>query len=81
MLKRVRERVDRPQVRTLASMAGVVVGLHVVGFVLLLAVAPHHRSGATGGLAVGTGLTAYTLGLRHASMPITSRPSTTPHGS
>ena len=44
-------------------MACVVLGLHALGFFLLLAVAPQR---ATGGLAVGTGLTAYTLGLRHA---------------
>jgi high-affinity nickel-transport protein len=62
----VRERVDRRQLRTVAIMALVVVGLHALGFVLLLALAPQHRSGAGGGLAVGTGLTAYTLGLRHA---------------
>jgi high-affinity nickel-transport protein len=49
-------------------MAAVVLGLHALGFFLLLAlVAPHHdRLGGSGGLAVGTGLTAYTLGLRHA---------------
>jgi high-affinity nickel-transport protein len=49
-------------------MAAVVLGLHGVGFFLLLAlVAPHHyRVGATGAFAVGTGVTAYTLGLRHA---------------
>ena len=49
-------------------MAAVVLGLHVAGFFLLLAlVAPHHyRLGATGAFAVGTGVTAYTLGLRHA---------------
>src|SRR6187431_2050127 len=64
--RRVRERVDRRQLRTVAIMALVVVGLHALGFVLLLALAPQHRSGAGGGLAVGTGLTAYTLGLRHA---------------
>jgi nickel/cobalt transporter (NiCoT) family protein len=48
-------------------MATVVVGLHVVGFFLLLAVVlPHqHRLGA-GGFAFGTGITAYTLGMRHA---------------
>jgi high-affinity nickel-transport protein len=49
-------------------MAGVVLGLHAVGFFLLFAlVMPHHfRLGASGAFAVGTGLTAYTLGLRHA---------------
>jgi high-affinity nickel-transport protein len=49
-------------------MAVVVVGLHAVGFFLLIAVvAPHHyRLGASGAFAIGTGITAYTLGLRHA---------------
>jgi high-affinity nickel-transport protein len=49
-------------------MAAVVFGLHAVGFFLLIAVvAPHHlRLGATGAFAVGTGVTAYTLAMRHA---------------
>jgi high-affinity nickel-transport protein len=48
-------------------MAVVVLGLHAVGFFLLFALASHHHHvGASGGLAVGTGITAYTLGLRHA---------------
>ena len=49
-------------------MTAVVLGLHAVGFVLLFAlVAPHHyRLGGAGAFAVGTGVTAYTLGLRHA---------------
>ena len=56
------------QWRTVALMASVVLGLHVLGFFLLIAVvAPHHyRLGASGAFAVGTGVTAYTLGLRHA---------------
>jgi nickel/cobalt transporter (NiCoT) family protein len=49
--------------RTVLGMAAVVIGLHVLGFVLLLAfVAP----GAAGAFTVGGGLTAYTLGMRHA---------------
>jgi high-affinity nickel-transport protein len=54
--------------RRAALLAAVVVGLHVVGFFLLLAVvAPHHYSlGASGVFGVGVGITAYTLGLRHA---------------
>jgi len=49
-------------------MAAVVVGLHAVGFFLLFAlVAPHHyRLGGGGAFAIGTGVTAYTLGMRHA---------------
>jgi nickel/cobalt transporter (NiCoT) family protein len=54
--------------RIVAGMVGVVIGLHAVGFFVLLAlVAPHHyHLGASGGFTVGLGLTAYTLGLRHA---------------
>ena len=54
--------------RSVAMMVAVVVGLHAVGFFILIAlVAPHHyRLGTTGGFSIGLGLTAYTLGLRHA---------------
>jgi high-affinity nickel-transport protein len=60
--------LDRGQWRTVAIMAVVVIGLHALGFFLLIAlVAPHHyRLGTSGAFAVGTGVTAYTLGLRHA---------------
>jgi len=56
------------QWRTVAMMAAVVIGLHAVGFFLLIAlVAPHrYNLGGSGAFAVGTGVTAYTLGLRHA---------------
>jgi high-affinity nickel-transport protein len=49
-------------------MAAVIAGLHVVGFgLLILVVAPQHfKLGAAGTFAIGTGITAYTLGLRHA---------------
>jgi high-affinity nickel-transport protein len=49
-------------------MAAVVLGLHAVGFFILIAlVAPRHYAlGTSGGFTVGVGLTAYTLGLRHA---------------
>jgi nickel/cobalt transporter (NiCoT) family protein len=49
-------------------MAAVIVGLHVVGFLLLFVlVAPHGYSlGASGAFSVGVGFTAYTLGMRHA---------------
>ena len=54
--------------RTLAAMASAVVGLHVVGFVALLAFAVPGRDhlGKAGALTIGIGITAYTLGLRHA---------------
>jgi high-affinity nickel-transport protein len=54
--------------RRVGGMAGFIAGLHVVGFgLLILVVAPHHfKLGAAGTFAIGTGITAYTLGLRHA---------------
>ena len=54
--------------RVVAAMGGVVIGLHAVGFFILVAlVAPHHyHLGPSGGFTIGLGLTAYTLGLRHA---------------
>src|SRR6185437_4940753 len=60
--------LTRSQWRTIAMMATVVIGLHALGFFLLIAVvAPHHyQLGATGAFGVGLGVTAYTLGLRHA---------------
>jgi len=50
-------------------MMGVVVAaLHVLGFASLIAlVAPrHYHLGTTGAFTIGIGVTAYTLGLRHA---------------
>jgi high-affinity nickel-transport protein len=54
--------------RTLVIMVVVVGGLHVLGFLTLLAlVAPHHSyPGAASAFTMGIGVTAYTLGLRHA---------------
>ena len=56
------------QRRTLVAMALVVAGLHGLGFAILIAVAgPRHpHVGAAGALTIGIGVTAYTLGLRHA---------------
>jgi high-affinity nickel-transport protein len=56
------------QWRTVAMMGAVVIGLHLLGFFLLIAViAPrHYQLGASGAFAAGTGVTAYTLGMRHA---------------
>ena len=68
MRRRMISSLTPPEWRTVALMAVVVVGLHVAGFVVLIAVvAPHHyRVGTSGAFTVGLGLTAYTLGLRHA---------------
>jgi nickel/cobalt transporter (NiCoT) family protein len=53
---------------TLLMMTCVVLALHVVGFLTLGAlVAPHrYRLGSSGAFTVGLGVSAYTLGLRHA---------------
>jgi high-affinity nickel-transport protein len=60
--------LDASQRRTLVMMIFVVGGLHVLGFVTLFAlVAPsHYHLGASGTFTVGIGITAYTLGMRHA---------------
>jgi len=54
--------------RRAALLALVIVGLHVVGFgLLLLVVAPHgYALGGGAVFGVGVGITAYTLGMRHA---------------
>ena len=56
------------QKRTLLLMGGTVAGLHVLGFGILIAlVTPSHSQvGKVGAFTVGIGVTAYTLGLRHA---------------
>jgi high-affinity nickel-transport protein len=56
------------QKRTLVMMVLVVGGLHVLGFLTLIAlVAPQrYRPGTAGAFTIGIGVTAYTLGLRHA---------------
>jgi high-affinity nickel-transport protein len=66
--QRSRGQLTGSEWRTIAILLAVVLGLHAVGFFILLAVvAPHHyRLGTTGTFGVGLGLTAYTLGLRHA---------------
>ena len=60
--------LDPGQRRSLVMMAVVVVGLHVLGFVTLIGiVAPsHYELGASGTFTIGIGVTAYTLGMRHA---------------
>jgi high-affinity nickel-transport protein len=65
---RIAASLDAGQWRTIALMTAVVGGLHAVGFFLLFVViAPHHYTlGASGGFTVGVGITAYTLGMRHA---------------
>ncbi|HEX3834874.1 MAG TPA: HoxN/HupN/NixA family nickel/cobalt transporter [Solirubrobacteraceae bacterium] len=56
------------QKRTLVMMAAVVGALHVIGWAMLVVlVAPsHYHLGSAGVFTVGVGVTAYTLGMRHA---------------
>ncbi|MEU6586111.1 HoxN/HupN/NixA family nickel/cobalt transporter [Nocardia sp. NPDC046763] len=59
--------LTRQESLRLAAMAGVIVGLHVLGWFTLVAfVAPQHLSVGDRTLGIGVGLTAYTLGMRHA---------------
>jgi len=60
--------LDGGQRRTLIMMVVVVGGLHALGFLMLIGlVAPNHYTlGSAGTFTVGIGVTAYTLGLRHA---------------
>ena len=65
---RVRAALTPAEWRRLGGLAAVVALLHAVGFfVLLVLVVPKGLSlGAEGAFGAGIGLTAYTLGLRHA---------------
>src|SRR5947207_185037 len=65
---RLRGALSPAEWRRAAALAAVVFGLHAVGFFILLAlvVPEHYRLGAQGGFGLGIGITAYTLGLRHA---------------
>ena len=67
-LKDIGRRLSPAEWRTVIGMTTVIIGLHVLGFFILAAVvAPHHyRVAGAGVFSVGIGVTAYTLGLRHA---------------
>ncbi len=65
---RIKAALTPQEWRRAGAMAAVVAGLHVIGFgILLLVVAPaKYKLGSAGTFAIGTGITAYTLGMRHA---------------
>lgn len=64
---RIRAALTPAEWRRAGLLATVVVALHVVGFGLLFfVVAPHELELGTGAFGIGVGITAYTLGLRHA---------------
>ncbi|HVA59508.1 MAG TPA: HoxN/HupN/NixA family nickel/cobalt transporter [Mycobacteriales bacterium] len=64
---RLRDRLSGPEWRNLGAMFGVIIVLHVLGFTLLFAAATgrYHLDAKTT-FGIGTGILAYTLGLRHA---------------
>jgi len=62
-----RGRLTRREWGRVAAMGAAVALLHIIGFgVLILFVVPANYQLGTGLFGLGTGLTAYTLGLRHA---------------
>ncbi|MEU4097521.1 HoxN/HupN/NixA family nickel/cobalt transporter [Streptomyces sp. NPDC026673] len=67
LLHRVRHALSPREWARVGGMAGFVVGLHVIGwFTLVAVVAPEHYSLGAKSFGVGIGVTAYTLGMRHA---------------
>jgi high-affinity nickel-transport protein len=66
--QRIRTSLTPAEWRRAGLLALVILTLHVVGFGMLFAlVVPGHFSlGASGAFGVGVGITAYTLGMRHA---------------
>jgi nickel/cobalt transporter (NiCoT) family protein len=64
---RVRGSMTRQEWIRVGGMAAVVVALHLVGwFTLVAVVAPEHYTVGTRSFGIGIGVTAYTLGMRHA---------------
>ena len=66
-LHRIRYALTGQEWLRLGAMSGAVIGLHVLGWVTLLAiVVPGHYNMGTQTFGIGIGITAYTLGMRHA---------------
>ncbi|MFG2634507.1 HoxN/HupN/NixA family nickel/cobalt transporter [Streptomyces sp. NPDC048362] len=64
---RVRTSMTRTEWAGVGGMAAFILALHVIGwFTLVAIVAPHHYSLGTKTFGMGVGVTAYTLGMRHA---------------
>jgi high-affinity nickel-transport protein len=64
---RTRFRLTRSEWRSVAGMVAFVTALHLFGWITLVAVvAPAHYSVGEQAFGIGLGLTAYTLGMRHA---------------
>jgi high-affinity nickel-transport protein len=66
-VRRVQDSLTPSEWRRVAGMMGTVVGLTILGFVMLFAAIPHHyHLSRTELFGFGTGILAYTLGMRHA---------------
>jgi nickel/cobalt transporter (NiCoT) family protein len=66
-VRRVQDTLRPSEWRRVGGMAATVVGLTVAGSAMLMAAVPHHyHVGRTELFGVGTGILAYTLGMRHA---------------
>jgi high-affinity nickel-transport protein len=66
-LYRIRHALTGQEWLRLGAMSGAVIGLHILGWVTLLAiVVPGHYNMGTQTFGIGIGITAYTLGMRHA---------------
>ncbi len=64
---RISGSMTRAEWGRVAGMAGFIAALHVIGwFTLVAIVAPEHYSLGTKTFGIGIGVTAYTLGMRHA---------------
>ncbi|MGY6023339.1 Nickel transporter NicT [Streptomyces spinosirectus] len=65
--RRARRSMTREEWTRIGAMAAFVIALHVIGwFTLVGIVAPEHYSVGQKSFGVGIGVTAYTLGMRHA---------------
>src|SRR5439155_8072016 len=66
-LRRIRQGLSPAEWTRLGGMAAAVVGLHVLGWMMLVAaLGGHYQISKTTVFGVGTGALAYTLGMRHA---------------
>jgi high-affinity nickel-transport protein len=67
-MPRLRDALGPRGLASVTGMAAFIAALHVVGWgTLILVVAPaHYHVGAAGVFGIGLGITAYTLGMRHA---------------
>ena len=66
-LARIRAGLTRREWARLGTVTGVIVGLNLLGWgMLAVAVGGHYHISKTGIFGAGTGILAYTLGMRHA---------------